>query len=246
MKLSGKVAIVTGGGSGIGRASSILFSKEGAKAIVVGRNKEAGRETVERVVSSGGEATFAQADVSSPDQVRGVLKDTVDTHGKLDILFNNAGVIVASGTPLEEMTEDQWDRTLNINLKSVFLFTRYAIPHLKKTKGVIVNTSSTSGLVIIPKFLDYSVAKAGVIHLTKAAAIELAPMHVRVNCICPAGVDTPMLREIYKNHTEVPPGPLGRIASPEEIAKIALFLASDDSSFITGHALVADGGYTVE
>jgi NAD(P)-dependent dehydrogenase (short-subunit alcohol dehydrogenase family) len=134
---------------------------------------------------------------------------------------------------------------LNTNLKSMFLYTKYATPYLKKTHGVIVNTSSISGVIIIPDFLDYSVAKAGVIHLTKASAIELTKMNIRVNCICPGPVNTPMLVELSKHPSSTTANPMNRIASPEEIANVALFLVSSDSSFITGQAVIADGGYTV-
>mgnify|MGYP001037718129 FL=1 len=245
MKLENKVAIITGGGSGIGQTSSILFAREGAKIVVVDINEDSGLETVEKIKSNGGESCFIKTDVSDVKDVQNSIKYVIDQYSKIDVLFNNAGIISPIGMSFLEISEKQWDKMLNTNLKSMFLYTKYAVPYLKKTHGVIVNTSSISGVIIIPDFLDYSVAKAGVIHLTKASAIELTKMNIRVNCICPGPVNTPMLAELSKHPSSTTANPMNRIASPEEIANVALFLASSDSSFITGQAIIADGGYTV-
>jgi len=245
MKLENKVAIITGSGSGIGQTSAILFAKEGAKIVVVDINEDGGLETVEKIKSNGGESCFIKADVSDVKDVKNSIKYVIDQYSKIDVLFNNAGIISPIGMSFLEISEKQWDKMLNTNLKSMFLYTKYATPYLKKTHGVIVNTSSISGVIIIPDFLDYSVAKAGVIHLTKASAIELTKMNIRVNCICPGPVNTPMLVELSKHPSSTTANPMNRIASPEEIANVALFLVSSDSSFITGQAVIADGGYTV-
>ena len=245
MKLENKVAIITGSGSGIGQTSAILFAKEGAKIVVVDINEDGGLKTVEKIKSNGGESCFIKADVSDVKDVKNSIKYVIDQYSKIDVLFNNAGIISPVGMSFLEISETQWDKVLNTNLKSMFLYTKYVTPYLKKTHGVIVNTSSISGVIIIPDFLDYSVAKAGVIHLTKASAIELTKMNIRVNCICPGPVNTPMLVELSKHPSSTTANPMNRIASPEEIANVALFLASSDSSFITGQAIIADGGYTV-
>ena len=245
MKLENKVAIITGGGSGIGQTSSILFAREGAKIVVVDINEDGGLDTVDKIKSNGGESCFIKTDVSDVKDVKNSIKYAVDQYSKIDVLFNNAGIISPIGMSFLEISENQWDKMLDTNLKSMFLYIKYATPYLKKTHGVIVNTSSISGIIIIPDFLDYSVAKAGVVHLTKASAIELTKMNIRVNCICPGPVNTPMLAELSKHPSSTTANPMNRIASPEEIANVALFLASSDSSFITGQAVIADGGYTV-
>ena len=245
MKLENKVAIITGGGSGIGQTSSILFAREGAKIVVVDINEDGGLDAVDKIKSNGGESCFIKTDVSDVKDVKNSLKYALDQYSKIDVLFNNAGIISPIGMSFLEISEKQWDKTLETNLKIMFLYTKYVTPYLKKTRGAIVNTSSISGVIIIPDFLDYSVAKAGVVHLTKASAIELTKMNIRVNCICPGPVNTPMLAELSKHPSSTTANPMNRIASPEEIANVALFLASSDSSFITGQAVIADGGYTI-
>ena len=184
MKLENKVAIITGGGSGIGQTSSILFAREGAKIVVVDINENNGLETVDKIKSDGGESCFIKTDVSDVKDVKNSIKYAVDQYSKIDVLFNNAGIV--KPMPFLEISEKQWDKVLNTNLKSMFLYTKYVTPYLKKTRGNIINNSSISGVIVTPNFLDYSVAKAGVIHLTKASAIELTKMKIRVNCIAPA------------------------------------------------------------
>ena len=250
MKLENKVAIITGGGSGIGQTSSILFAREGAKIVVVDINEDGGLKTVDKIKSNGGESCFIKTDVSDVKDVKNSIKYAVDQYSKIDVLFNNAGIV--KPMPFLEISEKQWDKVLNTNLKSMFLYTKYATPYLKKTRGNIINNSSISGVIVTPNFLDYSVAKAGVIHLTKASAIELTKMKIRVNCIAPGAVNTPMLDELAKNPFATTSNrsanyklTMNRPSTSDEIANIALFLASSDSSFITGQTIIADGGYTV-
>ena len=250
MKLENKVAIITGGGSGIGQTSSILFAREGAKIVVVDINEDGGLKTVDKIKSNGGESCFIKTDVSDVKDVKNSIKYAVDQYSKIDVLFNNAGIV--KPMPFLEISEKQWDKVLNTNLKSMFLYTKYATPYLKKTRGNIINNSYISGVIVTPNFLDYSVAKAGVIHLTKASAIELTKMKIRVNCIAPGAVNTPMLDELAKNPFATTSNrsanyklTMNRPSTSDEIANIALFLASSDSSFITGQTIIADGGYTV-
>lgn len=250
MKLENRVAIITGGGSGIGQTSSILFAREGAKIVVVDINEDGGLDTVNKIKSNGGESCFIKTDVSDVKDVKNSIKYAVDQYSKIDVLFNNAGIV--KPMPFLEISETQWDKVLNTNLKSMFLYTKYATPYLKKTRGNIINNSSISGVIVTPNFLDYSVAKAGVIHLTKASAIELTKMKIRVNCIAPGAVNTPMLDELAKNPFATTSNrsanyklTMNRTSTSDEIANIALFLASSDSSFITGQTIIADGGYTV-
>jgi NAD(P)-dependent dehydrogenase (short-subunit alcohol dehydrogenase family) len=249
VELSGKVAIVTGGDSGIGKAISQLFAAEGA-SVVIADIRDSG--TAESISASGGVATYARADVSDEEQARVLVALTVGRYGGIDILCNNAGIELLK--PLTETTEGEWDRLFGVNLKGVFLVSKHAVPEmLRRGGGSIVNTASQLGLVGLPNFTAYSASKAGVILLTRSMALEYARQNIRVNCICPGPVQTPMLeRELL---TESDPEaarkmwagrqPIGRLGRPEEIAQAALFLASGRSSFVIGHALVVDGGYTL-
>jgi meso-butanediol dehydrogenase/(S,S)-butanediol dehydrogenase/diacetyl reductase len=250
-RLDGKVALITGAGSGIGRASALLFAKEGCKVVVVDVVEEAGKETVSMIKESGGDAIFLKADVSKAFDSKRVMKATVAKYGKLDILFNNAG-INPSGTVVDT-PEKVWDRVININLKGVFLFSKYAIPEMAKGGGgVIVNTASVSGLVGTANEIAYVASKGGVVMMTKAMAIDHAHQNIRVNCICPAGTETALLgkwlatvKEPEKVRQELTSmSLLKRLAKPEEIAYTALFLVSDESSFMTGSAVAVDGGFT--
>jgi len=251
MRLKDKVAIITGAGSGIGRATAVLFAKEGAKVVVVDIDKKAGEETVRIIRSNGGEAIFVQADVSKATDAERIVKTTIEEYGKVDILFNNAGVWVRGIDTVVDAPEEEWDRVININLKSVFLCSKYAIPEMiKNGGGVIINMASAQGLVGTAGYATYCASKGGVVLLTKATALDYAPYNIRVNCLCPGAVATPPL---YKKGWPNDPKlkqiikelePIGRPAEPEEIAYAALFLASDESSFMTGAALVVDGGWT--
>jgi NAD(P)-dependent dehydrogenase (short-subunit alcohol dehydrogenase family) len=244
-KLDGKVALISGAASGIGRASAILFAKEGAKVAAADFVAAGGQETVKMIKEAGGKAIFIEADVSKAADVERMVKTTVDTYGRLDILFNNAGMrgpfCSTAKTP-----EARWDFVVNVNLKGVFLGSKYAIPvMLSQGGGVIVNNASTVGIDAIPYLPAYSAAKGGVIQLTKSMALELGKDNIRVNCICPGGIQTPIAAAAGMTGEQgIPPGQaLRRLGQPEDIAKAALYLASDDSSYVTGTALVADGGW---
>jgi len=249
MRFDGKVAIITGGTSGIGLATAELLSREGARVVLMARNPSRGGEAVERITSAGGEAIFVQGDVCLGTDCHRCVTTAVETYGRLDILFNNAGIIHVNRN-LVETSEEEWDATLNSNLKSIFLMSKYAIPHIAKNGGSIINNASIFGLVGGSGVAAYCAAKGGVINLTKAMAIDHASQNLRVNCICPGSVDTPLLEKEMNDlggvETQLPKfasrHPMNRIASPEEIARAVAYLASGDASFITGVALPVDGG----
>jgi NAD(P)-dependent dehydrogenase (short-subunit alcohol dehydrogenase family) len=249
MKLQNKVALITGGTSGIGEATAFLFAREGAKVVITGRSMERGNKIVEKIKRDGGAAIFAKIDVSVAQECRNAVDRTIAEFGRLDILFNNAGVFYAHD--VVECTEQEWDLQLDVNLKGTFLMSKFALPGMiARGSGVIVNNSSGWGLVGGDKAVAYCASKGGVVLLTKAMAIDHGPQGIRVNCVCPGDVDTPMLPEDAKfrgmKWDEYIAGaanrPMRRIGTPEEIARAVLFLASDDSSFMTGAALVVDGG----
>ena len=245
-KLDGKVALITGAASGIGRATALLFAREEAKIAVADCVPAGGQETVEMIQKSGGDAVFIEADVSQAADVERMVKTTVNTYGQIDILFNNAGV-GQTGNSMLETTEDEWDRVLNINLKGVFLCSKWAIPvMLDQGGGVIINTASIAGLVGLPGIPAYGVSKAGVIQLTRMMAAEYGRQNIRVNCICPGAIQTPMTESVsLPMDAYIQVQFLNRTGQPEDIARAALYLASDDSPFVTGAAFVVDGGWTV-
>lgn len=249
MRLAGKVALITGGTSGMGRATAALFAKEGARVAITGRDEVRGRVALHEIKSAGSEGIFVRADVRSSDDCRRSVEETLRAFKRLDILFNNAGVFCPHTVP--DCPEEEWDLTVDINLKGTFLMSKHALPIMIAQKsGVIINNSSGWGLVGGDAAAAYCASKGGVVLLTKAMAIDHGRQGIRVNCICPGDVETPMLPEDAKQRgmtwEEYLKGaanrPLGRIGQPEEIAKAALFLASDDSSFMTGSTLVVDGG----
>jgi len=249
MRLAGKVALITGGTSGMGRATAALFAKEGARVAITGRDEVRGRVALHEIKGAGSEGIFIRADVRSSDDCRRSVEETLKAFKRLDILFNNAGVFFPHTVP--DCPEEEWDLTVEINLKGTFLMSKHALPVMIAQKsGVIINNSSGWGLVGGDAAAAYCASKGGVVLLTKAMAIDHGRQGIRVNCICPGDVDTPMLPEDARRRgmtwEEYLKGaanrPLGRIGQPEEIAKAALFLASDDSSFMTGSALVVDGG----
>lgn len=243
-KLQDKVAVITGGVSGIGAATARLFAQEGAKLVLVDFNEEKGNAFVDELKSEGYEVVFVKADVTSEEDVKNIYNVVLDTFGKVDILFNNAGI--GAVKPTEELTYAEWRRTVEVDLDGVFLVAQGAIKEfLKSGGGVIVNTASMYGWVGAPGSAAYNAAKAGVINFTRSIGLEYATRNIRVNALCPGFIDTPILgetdREFLTNAT-----PMKRLGKAEEIAKAVLFLASDDSSFMTGNSLVVDGGYTAQ
>jgi NAD(P)-dependent dehydrogenase (short-subunit alcohol dehydrogenase family) len=251
MSLDGKVALVTGAAKGIGRGCAQVLSKHGARIAVVDLDAAAGPLTVKEIEASGGRAVFFRTDVSKSDDVQKTIARLLEVFGRLDVLINNAGYHISKS--VEDTSEKEWDYILNTNLKSVFLCSKYAIPHLRKTRGAIVNMSSMVGLVGQRNAGAYSATKGGIIAMTKGMALDFAKDGIRVNCLCPGWVETPLVEDwfsqqadphaakeyIYARH------PLGRIAATEEIANAVVFLCSEESSFVTGVALSVDGGVTL-
>ncbi len=253
MRLENKVALITGATSGIGEATAFLFAKEGASVASTGRNEKRGHAVTGQILETGRKAIFIRTDVRKIDECRRAVDETLRAFGRLDILFNNAGVFCPHTTL--DCSEEEWDLQMDINLKGTFLMSKSALPGMiQQGSGVIINNSSGWGLVGGDAAVAYCASKGGVVLLTKAMAIDHGRQGIRVNCICPGDVDTPMLPEDARMRglrwEDYVAGcanrPLGRIGTAEEIAKAALFLASDDSSFMTGAALVVDGGGTAD
>jgi NAD(P)-dependent dehydrogenase (short-subunit alcohol dehydrogenase family) len=242
-KLEGKVALITGSGSGIGRAAALLFAREGARVAVADMVVAGGQETVGMIKDTGGQAHFIQVDVSKATDIERMVKTTVEVFGRVDVLYNNAGIQGAIA-PVAEFSEGDWDSIININLKSVFLGSKFTLPiMLGQGGGVIVNTSSAMGLSGKDKCAAYSVSKAGVIALTKSMAAEYGKQNIRVNAICPGMIETPLsARAIPSIQMEYVPQ--GRAGRPQDIAQAALYLACDDSAYVTGSVIVVDGGWT--
>jgi meso-butanediol dehydrogenase/(S,S)-butanediol dehydrogenase/diacetyl reductase len=253
MRLAGKVAIVTGSGSGIGKAIAEIFAKEGAKVAIVERDEASGRQTAETIHAQGGEAIFIKADVSKKDDVQGAVGSTIERFGKLDVLVNNAAIQTLA--KLVDTTEEVWDQIHGVNLKGVFFGCKFSIPEMLRIGGgSIINIASVLGLVGDPDLAAYCAAKGGVIALTRAAALTYGPAGIRVNCVCPGDVETPLVQSYFDKdpdaeqlrQTVYSKYALRRIATPDEIAKAVLFLASDESSFVTGSTMVVDGALTVK
>lgn len=247
--LEGKRALITGGASGIGRATALLFAREGAAVAVADRDEEGGQETVERIRKEGGRAIFVPCDVTIEADCRRAVQTTVEELGGLDILFNNAGII-RRATVLE-LSEEDWDRVMAVNVKGIFLMSKYAIPIIAAGGGgVIINTASGWGLKGGRHAVAYCASKAAVVNMTRAMALDHGAQNIRVNCVCPGDTDTPMLRDEARQLgepeerflAEAASRPLQRVGTPEEVAQAVLFLASDAASFVTGAALVVDGG----
>lgn len=248
--MNGKVALVVGGSSGIGRATAVAFAKAGAKVVVASRGKEAGQETVKLVEQAGSEGLFIQTDVSKSSDVKALIAQIVEKFGRIDAAFNNAG-IEGKVAPLVETEEDDFDAIVGVNLKGVYLGLRYQIEAmLKAGSGAIVNTSSIGGVVGFPNTAIYCATKQGVIGLTKTAALEVAKDNIRVNAIAPGAVQTDLLKRMSGGEDAAQDVaqaiPMGRVSNPEEIADAVVWLCSDEASYVTGHTLVADGGFTIQ
>ena len=250
--LTGKVALVTGGGTGIGRASSIAFAQEGAKVVVSDVNAESGNETVRLIGDSGGEAVFVRADVSSAGEVEALVKKAVSTYDRLDCAFNNAGIAGVIGASTHDYPDESWERVIGVNLKGVWLCMRYEIAQmLKQGGGAIVNTASIWGLVGAPGASAYVASKHGVVGLTRAAALEYASQGIRINAVNPGTIRTPILDPFIAAMPDFETmmtarHPIGRIGLPEEVAQVVVWLCSDAASFVVGQNLPVDGGYTTQ
>ncbi len=251
MKLAHKSAIITGSGSGIGKTTALLFADEGAHVVAADIDTKAGNDTVERIRSKGGDAAFVRTDVSKTADVQNMVRFAVSAYSRIDILVNVAGIFT-TGTAVDT-SEQEWDRILSVNLVGVFLCTKYCIPEMVKTGGgSIVNIASEAGLVAIRNQVAYNVSKSGVVAFTKSSAVDFADKNIRVNCVCPGRVFTPLVEKVI-NSSEDPETtlrelsedrPLKRMGKPEEIAAGILFLASDEAKYTIGTALSIDGGYT--
>lgn len=244
--LKDKVAIVTGGASGIGRAAAALFAREGANVVVADYEPTGGQDTVKMIQGEGGEAFFVETDVSRPEDVQRMVNETVKTYGRLDILFNNAGV--GETAKATEASLEHWERVLAINLRGVFLGCKYAIPEMiRNGGGSIINNASILAEVGFSEATAYAASKHGIAGLTQTIAIDYAAQGIRANTVCPGFIRTPMVMKGLDEETRgyiAGLHPLGRMGEPEEVAEAVLFLASDRSSFVTGTCLFVDGGYT--
>ena len=249
MKLDGKVVLITGGTSGIGRATAVLLAKEGAAVVLTGRNQERGEQVARAINDDGGKAMFIRSDVRLADECRQAVEQTLERFGRIDVLFNNAGVFHPKTVP--ECTVEEWDETIDTSLKGAFLMSKYVLPWMiERGSGSIIHTSSGWGILGGDRAAAYCAAKGGLVVMAKAMAIDHGRDGIRVNCVCPGDVDTPMLADdaakrgmLWEDYLAgASDRPLGRIGTAEEIARAVLFLASDDSSFVTGEALVVDGG----
>jgi NAD(P)-dependent dehydrogenase (short-subunit alcohol dehydrogenase family) len=249
--MDGKVALVTGAGSGIGKATALAFAKEGAKVVVCDVDVNSGELTVQDIEAAGGHATFINTDVSKSHDVQAMIEKTIDTYGQLDCAFNNAGIEGSVGVPIAEAEEEVWDKVIDINLKGVWLCMKYELAQMvKQGGGTIVNTASVAGLVGGSFGGAYHASKHGVVGLSKAAAIEYGNSGIRVNAVCPGVIRTSMAERVIKDdqhETRVTSlHPLGRLGTADEVAETVVWLCSDSSSFVTGQALAVDGGFVAQ
>ena len=249
MRLKDKVALITGGTSGIGTATAVRFAREGAAVAITGRNVDRGEQVAQDINANGGDAMFIQSDVRLAGDCRNAVDRTLERFGRIDVLFNNAGVFHPKTIP--DCTEEEWDETIDSSLKGAFLMSKYVLPSMiERGSGSIIHTSSGWGILGGDKAAAYCAAKGGLIVMAKAMAIDHGPQGIRVNCVCPGDVLTPMLHDDAEKRgmtwDDYAAGganrPLGRIGTVDEIADAVLFLASDESSFVTGESLVVDGG----
>ena len=251
-RLDGKVAVITGAASGIGRGTALCLAKEGAAVVAVDLNSQGGEQVVSEIAATGGRAVFQHTDVSSEPEIKSAVERAVKEYGRLDIMFNNAGLVGAVG-PIESVTADDWDRTIAVLLRSVFLGIKYAVEPMRKAGGgSIISTSSVASFLPSAYGAAYAAAKGAVISLTRAAALQLGRVKIRVNCICPGAINTPIwgalpgfsdpaaVAQLLDDAQTIP-----RVGRPQDIASMVLFLASDESEWVTGQAMIVDGGLTV-
>lgn len=248
MRLSNKVAIITGSASGMGRAAAELFAREGASVVVTDISAEMGEATIRDIRNAGGKAIFVQANVAVEDEVKQMVNTTIDAFGRVDVLYNNAGIMPTDDGSVTDLTEATWDRILDVNLKSTFLCSKYAIPHMmKQGHGSIINIASFVAFMgcTVPQDA-YTASKGGLLSLTKSFAVQYGPYGIRCNAICPGPIETPMLRTLWTSeearNLRLSRIPLGRFGEPNDIIYMALYLASDESSWTTGAWLIVDGG----
>ena len=250
MLLEGKITIITGASSGIGRASALTFSQKGAKVVLADVQDDQGEQIAQQIRENGRDALYVHTDVTRAGDARSLVETTVEAYGRIDVLFNNAGIAVFKAAA--ETTEEEWDRVLAVNLKGVWLCSKYAIPQMQRQGGgVIINTASVHSQATAVKIAAYAASKGGVLQLTKSMALDYAKDNIRVNCLFPGAIETPLmrsnLRAVNPNEEEeyqktAAHEPLGRVGQPEEIAKAAVFLASEYATFVTGAPLIVDGG----
>ena len=251
-QLEDKIALITGGGSGIGKATALAFAREGAKVIVADKDIEKGTATAAMINDINGEAIFVEADVSRTADVESMIDAVINSYGRLDCAFNNAGIADPVGSSAAELSEEAWNKVIGINLTGVWLCVKYEIQQmLKQGKGAIVNTASVAGLVGFQGLPAYVASKHGVIGLTQTAALEYAKLGIRVNAVCPGVIKTSMVDRITGKVKEVEKQfenmePIGRMGQPEEVAAVATWLCSDNASFVTGNAMTIDGGWTAQ
>jgi len=249
-RVEGKVALVTGGASGIGRATALTFAREGARLVIADMNEEGGQQTVHMITEKGGEAIFLQVDVTSTSAVEAMLSKTVETYGRLDCAHNNAGIAGGGRALTAEYPEEWWHQVIAVNLTGVWLCMKYEIPQmLSQGGGTIVNTASTAGLIGSRGISAYVASKHGVVGLTKTAALEYAQQGIRVNCVCPGYIQTPMTERAMSDpalQAQITARPMGRVGASEEVAEAVVWLCSAAASFVTGHTMTVDGGYVAQ
>ena len=250
-RVDGKVALVTGGASGIGRATALTFAREGAKLVIADTNEEGGHQTVHMITENGGEAIFVRTDVSKAVEVQALISQAVATYGRLDCAHNNAGILGGRSARTAEYPEDLWHQVIAINLTGVWLCMKYELDQMRtQGSGAIANTASIAGLAGYPGASAYVASKHGVVGLTKTAALEYAAQGIRVNCVCPGYIATPMIAPGMNDPKRmariIAREPIGRVGQPEEVAEAVVWLCSDAASFVTGHTMTVDGGYVAQ